>query len=82
MRGEIFRTVFDDLPCEIALRGGGDVPHADFDAARAEASPVRPGEASDQGIFKRVAGLERFAKSAEDLREFPVKLRESTGDRC
>jgi hypothetical protein len=70
MRVEMFRTVFDDLPCEIALRGGGDVQHAGFDTARAEASPVRLGEAGDQGIFERATGLERFAKSAEDLLVF------------
>ena len=50
-------------------------------STRAEASPVRLGEACDQGTFKRAGWLERFAKSAEDLLVFAaVFLRQD--DQC
>ena len=41
----MFRAVLDDLPCASALGGGGDVEDAGLDATRAEAAPVRLGQA-------------------------------------
>ena len=43
---------------------------------------MRLREAGDQGIFKRTAGLERFAKSAEDLLVFAAVFLRQDDQSC
>jgi hypothetical protein len=61
---QILGAVFDDLLRFGALRGGADVEDAGFDATRAEAAPMRLGEAQDERVFDGIARLKGVAKAA------------------
>ena len=50
----------------VALGCGGDVEDAGLDETRAEATPVRLGEAYDECFFYGVVGLEGLAEAVED----------------
>jgi len=63
----MFGTVFDELPCQAALRGCGGVEHSGLHAPRAEAAPVRLGQAEDERVFDRALRLEGVAEASEDF---------------
>ncbi len=70
----MFRAILDDLPCESALGGSGDVEDAGLDATGTESAPVGLGQTQDERFFGCALRLKGVAKATQDFFVFMLVL--------
>ncbi len=63
----MFRAILDELSCESAFCGSGDVEYAGLHATGTETAPVGLGQAQDERVFGCSVRLKGFAKAAQNL---------------